>query len=176
VRLTAGDVTRETEVEVRVDPRLEVTPADMDARLEAQLRIHRLRKPLRDTDDRLDEMGDRVEEIRALIESAGLDDETRAPLDEAVDAFAARLEDVEDDLEEANLLGTALFGVALSNLRPTADQVWAIDRTWAEAPPVLERVNALLTGDLPALEARLAEAGVRPKPGEPVEIPDPDGG
>jgi len=174
-RLTAGDVSRETRIEVRADPRLDATPADLQARLDAQLRMHRLRKPLRDANQRLEEMGDRVGAIRELLDDADLDDEARAPLDEAVDAFAERLGDVEDDLEEANRLGTALFGIALSSLRPTSDQMWAIERTWAAAPPVLERVNALLTDELPALEARLNAAGVRPRLGEPVEIPDPDG-
>jgi len=176
VRLVAGDVAQETPVEIRMDPRLEVTAPDIRARFDAQVRIDRLRKPLRDANERLDEMDDRVEQIRALLDAADLDDETRTSLDEAVGAFTERLEEVEEDLDDANLLGNALFGVALSNQRPTADQAWAIDRTWAEAPPVLERVNALLTDDLPALEERLRDAGVRPKLGEPIEIPDPDGG
>lgn len=60
--------------------------------------------------------------------------------------------------------------------KATDDQLWWIDRSWEEVPPIVEQVNAMLAERIPMLYDRLAEEGVRPEVGEPVAVPRRGGG
>ncbi len=171
-RLSVGEVWQQTRIEVRVDPRLAVAEADLEARYEAEARIRGLQKPLRDANQRLRAMRERAEAIAALVEAAELDEALKGSLTEAVERFERDVEAAREALQDANRLGFATFGVSMSNQRPTADQLWAIERTWAGVPGAIERINALLTEALPALESRVREAGVTPKVGDPIPVPD----
>ena len=116
-------------------------------------------------------MSERVSEIQKLLDSAELSEETKTGLEEEAKAVADEIEEVREELGRANRLGFASRAIDRATARPTEDQMWLIERTWEEAPAVIERVNALLTVTVPALETRLAEEGVRPEIGEAIEIP-----
>jgi hypothetical protein len=115
-------------------------------------------------------MNERISEIRSAIEEADLSDEAREALIEEVDAVEEELEDVGEAMGRANRSGRTGGMENWSGL-PTADQLWSIQATWDEIPGVIEDVNTLLTDRMPALEGRIAEAGLRPAAGKPVEVP-----
>ena len=84
--------------------------------------------------------------------------------------ISGELEEVGDDL------GDAAGGTGISQMEgwsgePTADQMYQIDRAWEALPPVADRINALLTARMPALEALLGDLGVMPDLGDPIRIP-----
>ena len=54
---------------------------------------------------------------------------------------------------------------------PTADDLWLIDRSWDEVPPVIDRVNALVTDRADALLRRVYADAVRPRPAEAIRMP-----
>ena len=58
-----------------------------------------------------------------------------------------------------------------SSRRPTEDQVCQLDEAWDEVPALIERLNAIIEEEMPALYRRLDELGIRPELGEPVEVP-----
>ena len=62
-------------------------------------------------------------------------------------------------------------GILGSSTLPTQDQLWQIDAAWDSVPSLVERLNALLTDRVPALNASMDAEGVRPDPGEPVVVP-----
>ena len=53
---------------------------------------------------------------------------------------------------------------------PTADQLWQIDDSWEEVPPLINRLNDLITDEVPALYAELDDAGIRPNPGSAIQM------
>jgi chromosome segregation ATPase len=135
------------------------------------MRVYELAKPLRDTEQRLDAMTDRMGEIEELLASADLDDTTKEGLSEDAQAISDEIEEVKEALERANHLGRGTSGISNWSGRPSADQLWAIESTWEEIPAVIDRVNALLTTRLPGLEDRLRDAGVHASLGEPITVP-----
>jgi photosystem II stability/assembly factor-like uncharacterized protein len=171
VRLTVGETTQTVDVQVRLDPRREASRADLVARQDALMRVYELAKPLRDAEQRLDAMTDRMGEIEELLASADLDDATKGGLSEDAQAISEEIEEVREALERANHLGRGTSGIANWSGRPSADQLWAIETTWEEIPDVIDRVNGLLTTRLPTFEDRLTEAGVHVSLGGPITVP-----
>jgi photosystem II stability/assembly factor-like uncharacterized protein len=166
VALTAGDVTREAALDVRLDPRVEITDDDLQARQDALMSAHRLAKPVYDAGRALATLREQVGEVRELLENHP----------DATDELVADVR----DLSEA--LGTLASGMQRASTRagssiesyharPTADQLWSIERAWEAAPGLIEQLNVFITERLPALNTRLNELGIRPPVGEPVEVP-----
>ncbi|MCG8470184.1 MAG: hypothetical protein MJB57_18565, partial [Gemmatimonadetes bacterium] len=171
-RLTAGGVTQSVEFDVRHDPRRDAERADLVARGEALERAFALRKPLREANERLGAMENRLDEIKALVDEADLTDAQRGELEETGEEISAALEDLEEALDRANRLGGPTGSIGRWSGRPSADQLWAIETSLAEVPPVIERINAMLTERFPAFERRLVDLGVRPSLGDPIRVPN----
>ncbi len=55
--------------------------------------------------------------------------------------------------------------------RPTADALFQLERQWERLPEAIERINAVITERMPALNRMLDEHGVRPGAGETIEVP-----
>ena len=66
------------------------------------------------------------------------------------------------------MIGWLLEG---STARPTADQLWQMEQAWDEVPGLIEQLNDMITHRLPALYDHLNEHGIRPDPGEAIEVP-----
>ena len=170
VRLTVGGESQTTDVGVRLDPRREASQAALVARQEAMMRAHALAGPVRDARERIGAMNGRLDEIRALVDDAEMDDAGRERIEALAEEISGELEEVGDDL------GDAAGGTGISQMEgwsgePTADQLYQIDRAWEALPPVADRINALLAGSMPALEALLGDLGVMPDLGDPIRIP-----
>ncbi|MGH7542035.1 MAG: VPS10 domain-containing protein, partial [Gemmatimonadota bacterium] len=169
-RLVAGERSHETAVPVEPDPRLPIAETDREARQRALMEVHTLRKPFRDAEDRIDEMSDRLEEIEEMLADAELPADTKTPLEEEAEAIAEQLEELEEELDDVGV-GFLSFAIEGSTSLPTEDQMWQLERAWEEGPPLIERVNAILTERLPALEERLEAQGMGRAVGDAVEVP-----
>ena len=114
-------------------------------------------------------------ELEVQLEDAlGLLDEVSPESEDLKTEIERLLEEVDqigNDLGEggrgANLAGQ-IEGVTGS---PTADQLLQIEKTWDEMPAFIDRLNILITSEVPALYARLDDAGIRPDPGSVIEMP-----
>ena len=170
VRLTMGGESQTTEVGVRLDPRREASRAALVARQDAMMRAHALAGPAREAVQRMGAMNERLDEIKSLVDGAELDDADRGRIEEMAEAVSGELEAIEDDFDDADG-GTGIGQMEGWSGAPTADQLYAIDRAWDAIPALIERLNAVLTERMPALESLVADLGVRPNLGEPVRIP-----
>jgi len=170
-RLAVGDASWTRDFEVRLDPRREASHADLVARQEALMDAYDLARPLRDAGERLRAMRGRISDIQKALGKADLAEDVRKALREEAEAISKELEDVGKAFGRANRMGRGTAGMENWSGAPTADQRWAIETTWKEVVPVIERINALLTDRFPAFEDRLTEAGLRPALGDPIAIP-----
>ncbi len=172
VTLIAGADTLTKPVEVRLDPRVSISPGDLMARQDAMLDSYRLSGAVRDANQRIESMNEQLDKIKERVDAA---ENVPEELTKEIEAFREALEETDEALGEA-AGGANLWGrIQGASSVPTADQLWQIDRSWEEVPPVIERVNEMLSDRLPALYDRLAEEGVRPEAGEPVVVPKREG-
>jgi hypothetical protein len=119
----------------------------------------------------VDRLREKLDEAATLLREAGAD----SALVVEAETMHEELDSLREALGEA-APGRAAAGIEANAGPPTADQRYALERGWEEVPPLVEDVNAYVTERLPELYRRMDQAGVRPDPGEPVEIPDPPGG
>ena len=168
VTLRAGADTLETSFDVRMDPRTSLSRADLEVRHAAMLDSYRLAHPVQETRRRLRSMGEQLEAAQERVDAAA--DSVPEELSDELKAFGDALDEAREALQEAAGGATIWRAIEGSTTLPTADQLWTINRSWNDVPPVIESVNALLER-LSALHDMLAEADVRPDAGEPVTMP-----
>ena len=178
VALAVGADTLETGVGVRLDPRVEMSRSVIASRHEAMMESYRLSGAIQDANERIESIGEQLDEIEERVEAAGdgVSEALAEELDGEIEAFREALEEVDDALGDVATGGFMWNAIQSASGPPTDDQLWWIDRSWEEVPPIVEQVNEMLTGRLPALYDRLAEEGVRPEAGEPVAVPRRGGG
>ena len=164
-------------VEVRLDPRVEIAPRDLQARQAAMMDSYRLSGVVTAVRERIGEVREQLQEaeerVAAAAEAPEALAEEIASLGEAVDRVAA-------ELGGGGFGGGSGAGAGATVWRliegathaPTADQLWRIDRSWEELPDVVAEINELVTVALPALNAKLYAEGLRPQPGEGVTMPE----
>ena len=163
----------ETMAEVRLDPRVEMSRTVIASRHEAMMESYRLSGAVGDAYERIESLGEQLDDIEARVKAAGesVSEELADELEGEIEAFREALEEVDEALGDASP-GAGMWNVIQgASGPPTADQMWWIDRSWEEVPPLVEQVNEMLEARLPALYDRLAEEGVRPEAGEPVAVP-----
>ncbi len=158
---------------VRLDPRVEISDADLVARQEALMIAYAMAKPLYEAGRAVTRLEGQLRDVHELVGEAadapeGLSDEIKELQDE--------LEELSDDLGDVRRDSRAAFSIASSYSQPTADQFFQLERAWERAPAAIERVNTLLTDKMPALNAKLDEHGIRPDPGEVIALPRRSGG
>jgi len=88
-----------------------------------------------------------------------------------LEAIQEELEAIQEGLQEANGWSRVAGDIQQSSTLPTEDQLWQVDAAWDAVPPLVERLNALITTRVPAFNAALDAEGVRPDPGEALEVP-----
>jgi photosystem II stability/assembly factor-like uncharacterized protein len=173
VRLEVGGATGSDEFEVVWDPRVEVGRAELEARWEAARSVYRLVKPLYLANQQADTLNKRLADVKKMVDGR---EDVPEDLVADVDSMRARVETLDDELGDVNRDVRRLYGrIEGSSRRPTEDQVRRLEEAWDEAPEVIERLNAIIEDEMPALYRRLDELGIRPDPGELVEVPTPPG-
>ena len=168
VSVTVGGGTFSSTVEIQADPRRPMTRADRMARQDALMSLHTLAVPIYEAGRAIRGLEEQLDATEELIEGA-----TEAPEDltDEVEAIREALEEVEDDVAEARRNAGVAGAIQGSSTLPTADQMWQVDHAWEVMAEVVGPLNELITSRVPALNAQLYAEGVRPKPGEAVEVP-----
>ncbi len=172
VRLTVGDVVRESEVVLRPDPRSSATPADFRAQHDFLLRVrddltrtHRAIRRLRDVRSQLEEVLARVEDSESM---QPLLDEARAIL-EALSAaeetlYQTRSESPQDPLNYPIRLNDKLAGlrsdVDQGDFAPTAQAERVRAELAARIDAELAHLDRLWNERLPAFNALARELGL----------------
>ena len=168
VALTVGEETMEQPLEVRLDPRVTISRSDLMARHEAMLRSYRLSGPRGQAAQRMQQMMQQVAQAEQRANDA---EEVPEDLTEEIEAVREELQELQGDLGDAGG-GSNVYGQIERSTNPaTADQLWRIEQSWERLPAVIERVNEMVTGRVPALLARIYPEGLRPEMGEAVAVP-----
>ena len=166
IQIEVGETTMLGDLVVRLDPRIEVSREDLAARQAALMSVYQLQAPVYHA-------GQAIRRLRAQLADVDdlLNDAADAPkaLSEEVEAIEEELESIGDELDDLPVWQTR-SAIEGSTTRPTEDQFQDIDRAWEDAPGIIERLNALISDRMPALNRRLDDEGIRADPGEAVEI------
>ena len=168
VALAAGADTMETTLQVRLDPRVDISRADLEARQETMLDSYRMSSAVQDARELIQSMRGHLNGIEDRIEGAA---EPPEDLKEEVEAFREALEEVGDDLNDAGRGANTWGQISRATNLPTADQLWQIDRSWEALPAAIERVNEMLATRLPALFDKVLAEDLQPELGEAVAVP-----
>jgi photosystem II stability/assembly factor-like uncharacterized protein len=169
--LALGESELTTGFAIRLDPRIEVSAADLMQRQEALLTLRDMAAPIREGRQAVRRLGDQLRDVKTLIEEA----EVPEDLVVEVDSLQARVDSIGGDLQGISTSRLA-FGIDGSTTRPTADQLWQIEDAWRQMEEALGLLNEVIGMEMPALYERLNELGVRPDPGDAIEIPRRSGG
>ena len=166
IRIDVGQTTMFGDLTVRMDPRIEVSRADLRARQAALMSVYELQAPVYYAGQAVRRIRDRLEDIEQLLGEA----------DEAPEALTREAEEIGEELDEIDRdlsalpLGSAR-AIESSTTGPTEDQLQDVDRAWQDTPPLIERVNQMISGRMPAFYQRLDSEGIRADPGEAIVIP-----
>lgn len=160
IELTTGSDVVQTEVSVRMDPRVQMGRRDLMARHQSMMESYRLSHSVGLADDALDEMG---EHLDAAMELVG----DRAPesLRTEMEALREALDGLAEALGDASDGAGAWRGIQSSGAMPTADALYQIERSWTEVPGVITRINGVM-GDFSAVMGQVYAPAAMP------EIPD----
>ncbi|MFQ6045445.1 MAG: hypothetical protein ACE5PT_03670 [Gemmatimonadales bacterium] len=173
VRLDAAGQTASKELEVRLDPRVEVSQADLELRQAALMTLYRLAKPVYEAGRRVQRLQQQVREARRLLrEIEAAPDE----LNEEARSLSSALREVSGGLGGARRANRLFFRLEGWTGRPTPTQERQIDEAWSDAVAAIEQLNEIITERMPAFNQMLNEHGIRPAPGEPIAVPVRPGG
>jgi hypothetical protein len=173
VRLEAGEVTKETPLVVELDPRIDVTRAELEARQAALMDLYALAKPMYEAGRAMNRTGERLDEVEKLLDDR---EETPEAVTAALEALREAHEDLEEDLDEVSgLTGMLGWFMGMPTSPPTADNLWMLERAWERAPALIGRVNQLVEVGMPDFNRLLDEHGIRPDPGKAVQPPERPG-
>jgi photosystem II stability/assembly factor-like uncharacterized protein len=173
VRLQVAGATFSQEIEVRGDPRIQISDADRQARQAALMSLHDLNKSIRSANQAVARISGQVSDIQALLEaSENAPDELKEEAEQLSDSIG----ELRQELNQASRDARVANSIDGSTTRPTADQEWQIDRAWEQVPGLVQQINEMVTTRLPALYRACDEHGIRPDPGKPIEVPKKPGG
>ncbi|NNF26565.1 MAG: hypothetical protein HKN73_04985 [Gemmatimonadetes bacterium] len=163
------NVSETADVEVRLDPRIEISPGALASRQVLLLDAYRLGHSADAAEDALESILESLDELDAQL------DEAESPPDQLqadLEAFREEVDSLESALDRATDGAGGLLGqVQGATGDPTSDQQWLLDRGWERLPPVIEDINRALTVRLPELEAAVFTEGARPPVSNPVPLP-----
>ncbi len=168
VRLEAAGKTQTTAVDVRGDPRIQISRVDLEARQRAMMSAYQLAKPNYDAGRAIRRLNRQLDDVRQLIREAN---DVPESVSEQVDSLRSELRQLQQDLQRAAGGAGAAFSIEASTMRPTADQLWQIEQSWEQLPGVVEKINEVVETKMPALYDTLNQHGIRPDPGEPITVP-----
>ncbi len=167
VSLAAADTAVETDVVVRLDPRVSISEADLAARRDAMTDSYGLSGAVRTAEERLEETADRLRALEETVEDAEEPSEERAG---EIRAFLEAVEEVGEDLDDVGAGAGVWRAIERASASPTEDQLWLIERAWEEVPGIVATVNEMLTERLPALYDQVYADGAAPAAPEPVRL------
>lgn len=170
VELDVGADIVQTEVVVRLDPRVEIARRPMMARHLTMLESYRLSGPLSVAETRLRDARRHIDDVEELL-GERISDAVAAEVASA----RASVDELEEALDDAGDGAGAWRGIQGVTAPPGADAVFLIERSWEQLPPVIERVNAFLAGELSTLLSRAYTPAALPEIGSAVPAPNRGG-
>ena len=170
VKLTVGDKIQEKRVEVRVDPTVKISPAELQAQLDLALKLRDLVSPVNDGLRVLDSIKQQVEQI----ERVGKDRLGEMPADvtKELDNYKKKLTDLSKefavDPEEsiggsqkfADLLNGLYQNISGGNFAPTATMRENFEILKTESPGKIAQINKFITGDTAEINKTLQKSGL----------------
>jgi hypothetical protein len=166
--MEAAGVTLDAEIEVRLDPRVTISQADLMARQDALMSAYELAKPVYEATNAVRRLTSQLGEVRELL---GDNDDAPESIAEELETLSTEVRELGRDIGGAGS-SRGVWSIEGSTSRPTDDQLRAVERAWEELPGLIEQLNVIITERMPALYRQLDEHGVRPDAGDPVEIPE----
>ncbi len=172
VRLDAAGQSLTTDVDVRLDPRVEISAADLLARQNALMSAYALAKPLYDAGRAVQRLNSQISDIDDLLKER---DDVPDDLKQSLDSIRSHVRELGRDLNRVNGRARGTFSIEASTTRPTADQLWALERAWDDAPGLITSLNEVITEHMPTIYGQLDQHGIRPDPGKPIPVPQRTG-
>lgn len=168
--LTTGSDVVQEELQVRMDPRVEMSRRELMVRHQSMMESYRLSGPVESAEDAIDAMREQLDDVEELL--ADRDDVEALRGDVA--AMKDTLDTLEEELDDASD-GAGIWGrIQGVSAPPTADALWQIERSWERVPGVIERINGVIEGAMPALLGRVYTDQVVPRV-DAVPMPDRTG-
>ena len=175
VKLRARGKELTQPVTVRVDAATRATPEALRARFDASQRLGDVQRAFFDAQKAAQEIDKEVQRVSALVKAttpppAALD----ARLKELSKQVASVKEQVKPGWGGPQFLLIDVAGqLQASTSAPTEAQLRSIDQLRTKVADAVEKVNALLTRDLPELHKQLQAASIGPLALKPVSPPKP---
>ena len=168
VTVHVDGVTSSESVEIHADPRRAMTMADRSARQDVLMSLHDLAAPMNDATEAAQRLNDQLSEAEDLL---GDFEGDVSDLEEELEAIQSELDEISDGLGEARRWAGVAGAIQGSSTLPTEDQLWQVNSAWDAVPPLVERLNLLLTNRIPTFNDSMNAMGVRPHPGEALPVP-----
>ena len=168
VELTTGADIVQSEVTVRLDPRVELGRRETMARHRSMLESYRLSGPVADAGEVLDEMNDQIDDVKVLLEAAG---SAPARTMTEIEDFDAEIDALREELDDASGGAGMWERIQSVTAAPTADALWQIDQSWEQVPDIIGRINGLITDRMPRLLGQVYTDAARPATGDPIAMP-----
>jgi len=168
VELDAADQTFTTEVEVRGDPRIDISRADLVVRQAAIMDGFALSKPIYETGRALTRASEQLTAVRELITG---NDEEPDSLREEIRELSGQIRDLQEELSQVRRGMRVSNAIESFTALPTEDQLWQIDQGWVKVPALVEQVNDLIGTRMSAILGQIYQPGFGPDAGTQIKIP-----
>ena len=169
VRITIGDKTVDTPVEVRLDPTLTVRPADLESQLDLQMKLRDMQSATNTSLRFLDSIVDQLKHTQSTIKT--LSKEPDKDLVKFLDDSIKQAQDLEDRLANrseglgrqgkariVDSLGGLFFAIDSSNAAPTQYQRQYFEELQPEYRDRMAEVNKFVSATIPQWNERLRAA------------------
>ena len=173
VKLMANGKEIIQEVKVRIDPRIDARPEDLEERFRASQAMNEIARAFLDTREATQKMQNELNLLKTEVKNKGeipemikaTIDEIQSKLDEIFDDFRKELYGMQSSIMD--LLGQ----IEASTSTPSEAQLKAIERMRSRLERDVKITNILLTEKFPKLQSELDSKGIRPFIAEPVKPP-----
>ena len=166
VRLTVGERLLVQPVEVRLDPTLTVSPADLQAQLDLQLKLRDMQSAANSALRFLDSIEDQLKHTQTTAKA--LNKEPDKDMMKALDDYIKELDALEDKLvrrsdglglpgksQVVNDIGDIFFGLDATNAAPTPAQRQYLAEIQPEFAERMEEVNKFINNTVPKWNEKL---------------------
>jgi photosystem II stability/assembly factor-like uncharacterized protein len=166
VRLTVGEKLLVQPIEVRLDPTLTVSPADLQAQLDLQMKLRDMQSAANNALRFLDSIEDQLKHTQTTAKT--LNKEPDKDMMKALDEYIKELDALEDKLvrrsdglglpgksQVVNDIGDIFFGIDATNAAPTLAQRQYFAEIQPEYAERMEEVNKFINNTVPKWNDKL---------------------
>ena len=175
VRLRARGKELTESVSVRIDPRARTSPDALRARFDASQRIAELQRAFFEAQKASQEIDKELQRVTEIVKATP---PVAAPVDARLKELSKQVADVKERLKPGwggpqFLLLDVAGQLQASTTAPSEAQLRSIDQLRVKVTEGVDKVNVLLTRDLPELHKQLQAERIGPVPLKPVTPPKP---